>query len=1010
MAELDVGSIYATLELRTQQVNQAADDAIKKIREVGSAAGQIPMSIQEEKIVAKIQKTSTALEDQRSKVAKLGAQLDAMADQYAALEKGAGRSGDFDLAKVFPDLTAQYDKELAKMGQLQTSLRTLTREREQAAQKAVAAAQKQADAAESAAQKQDILNQKVGDKTAYANMRVGTNIAISSLRTLSTTTGGVIGNISDLISQIVMMRETMRSAATAGAVLGAGIAGVVGIAATLIVNGINQIREAEEKRQQRFAEAIDNTKRYAEELASIEKNVRVMNDATSTTEEVTQAKNALASSLEGVVVGYDKEGNAILASNKVLDEKIEKLRTTVALEREVAAAGLEKAKSEKKTLEEEVAQLESEINSKIAQIDFLKALDTKSAGDILAIDSLGEELDRLSEKWAGAKQKLIDKDSDVASAFLAAAQKEFKEYDNLSSSHKSAFDSLVLDNVHLAESEDGLAQMLKLVNAQLEDRVASDAMIAQQQAMRQAAEETAASFNGIMTSLNDLNSAYSTLREGEELSAETLYKLASTYPEINRYIEQTGDLTLNHGQILQAVFEQQQANAEQERQLQINNLENMQKSVKQEILLLEEKARTYDVLSSSALQAAVAEQLANKEQELANLQDTINQLKAASTVAKQISFGSSSKKTSGSSRNEALQNELKLLEHRKKMNQLTSGEELAWLNRLMKQYRISADERQDLEYRIYQVKQKMREEEEKALQEQIKQLDDLGSAVVSALKARYEEQKKIEQDRINESIKSWQKWEDETVAAIQGQIDALDALEKQQESEDKRAEYERNKQALELQKAYEKDLYQREMIQKEINRLDAEEQKRLEQEAREQLREQLQQQIEDARKESSAKQDALKEELDKLDDTYAELTKTAALTAEAERTMMQASQEEILQLLHSYAPEYEVAGQSLGEKLVAGFTAKMGPLGAFFDNLQARITSFNNQIAAVANQAADNFWANRAAEEARIAAQAAPTNIQMTVNFNQPVESPIETRRELEKVMQQMAVKIQQGG
>ena len=154
----------------------------------------------------------------------------------------------------------------------------------------------------------------------------------------------------------------------------------------------------------------------------------------------------------------------------------------------------------------------------------------------------------------------------------------------------------------------------------------------------------------------------------------------------------------------------------------------------------------------------------------------------------------------------------------------------------------------------------------------------------------------------------------------------------------------------------------------------------------------------------------MKEELDKLDDTYAELTKTAALTAEAERTMMQASQEEVLQLLHSYAPEYEVAGQSLGEKLVAGFTAKMGPLGAFFDSLQARITSFNNQVAAVANQAADNFWANRAAEEARIAAQAAPTNIQMTVNFNQPVDSPIETRRELEKVMQQMAVKIQQGG
>ncbi len=1009
MAELDVGSIYATLELHTQQVNQAADGAIQKIREVGTAAGQVPMSIQEEKIVAKIQKTSTALEDQRSKVAKLGAQLDAMADQYAALEKGAGRSGDFDLAKGFPALTAQYAKELSKMGQLQTSLRTLTREREQAAQKAVAAAQKQANAAESAAQKQAVLNQKVGDKTAYANMRVGTNIAISSLRTLSTTTGGAIGNISDLISQIVMMRETMRSATSAGAMLGAGIAGAVGVVANLVVTGINQIREAEEKRQQRFAEAIENTQRYAEELASIEKNVRVMNDATSTTEEVTQAKNALASSLDGVVIGYDNEGNAILASNKLLDEQIEKLRTKIQLEDQAAAAEYD---TEKKSLESK----EKEIDDKEKEIERLqRAIDgqlgavyderTKSAKKAEAEWRLPEAEKELIK----LEGELLTAQSDFTKAFLAEFKQMYKGFYDLPMEYQSAVTSIILENENVMRSENGLAQMVELVNAQLEDRVASDAMIAQQQAMRQAAEETAASFSSFMGSLNDINSAYSTLREGEELSTEALYKLAAAYPEISRYIEQTGDLTLDYGRILEEVFSQRQQQAEQDRQDRIGELEDLKIKAKQKIAMIEEEARTYDALTDAKFRSHIMDKLADAKADLDNIQNTIDQLKAASTIAKQISFGGSTKKT-GSSRNEALQNELKLLEHRKKMNQLTSEEELAWLNRLMKQYRLSADERQDLEYRIYQVKQKMREEEEKALQEQIKRLDDLGAAVVSALKARYEEQKKIEQNRINDSIKSWQKWEDETVSAIQGQIDALDDLEKQQDSADKRAEYERNKQALELQKAYEKDLYQREMIQKEINRLDAEEQKRLEQEARDQLREQLQQQIEDTRKESSAKQDALKEELNKLDDTYAELTKTAALTAEAERTMMQASQEEILQLLHSYAPEYEVAGQSLGEKLVAGFTAKMGPLGAFFDNLQARITSFNNQVAAVANQAADNFWANRAAEEARIAAQAAPTNIQMTVNFNQPVESPIEIRRELEKVMQQMAVKIQQGG
>ena len=130
----------------------------------------------------------------------------------------------------------------------------------------------------------------------------------------------------------------------------------------------------------------------------------------------------------------------------------------------------------------------------------------------------------------------MDKDSDVTRSFLAAVQKQYKEYDKLSSLQKSAFDSLVLDNAHLIGSENDVARVLELVNDQLEDRVASDAMIAQQQAMRQAAEETAASFSGFMGSLNDINSAYSTLREGEELSTEALYKLAAAYPEISRYI------------------------------------------------------------------------------------------------------------------------------------------------------------------------------------------------------------------------------------------------------------------------------------------------------------------------------------------------------------------------------------------------------------------------------------------------------------------------------------------
>lgn len=1003
MAELNVGSIYATLELKTQQVNQAAADAIKTIRGVGIAAGQIPTSIQEEKIIAKIQKANSAYEEQRRTVGRLNEAVDEYIKSVEQMSHGlaSGSRSSIDVAmQSNPKLFAELEKEEAKLGDLKHSLDSLTREREQAAQKAVAAAQKQAAATETATQSQTKLNQQMGDKTAAANMRVGTNIAISGLRTLAITANGTAGGIADIITQVVMMREAMQSAASAGATWGAAIAGVVGIAASLIVKGIEQIKQAEEERQQRFAEAIENTKQYAEELASIERNVRVMNDATSTTEEVTQAKNELASSLDGVVVGYDKEGNAILASNKLLDKQIEKLKETIRLENEVAASGYLTELQNYKNMEDERNQKASV---------YMKSIDDLKRQQILRPDlDYSESID----KWMGEISKLdaalLSQQQTVSEAFLSKFKTIYEGFYDLPSEYQNTIEAIVLENEEVMRSEDGLAQMMELVNAQLENRVASDSYISQLEKMSEAAGEVESGFNDHMTAINELASAYQTLQDGQALSAETLYSLAAAYPEINQYLQESGDLTLKGGEIVEQVYAIKANAYENERIQMLETLKAQEETLQAELQILNAKAQSYDALADAAGNAAMKERDATYAA-LSDTREAIAALQASLTATNSFSL-SGSKKTSGSSRNEALQNELKLLEHRKKMNQLTYEEELSWLNRLMKQYRMSADERQDLEYRIYQVKQKMHEEEEKALQEQIDMLDDLGSAMITALKARYEEQKKIEQDRINESIESWQKWEDETVAAIQGQIDALDDLEKQQESEDKRAEYERNKQALELQKAYEKDLYQREMIQKEINRLDAEEQKRLEQEARDQLREQLQDQIDAVREESSAKQDALKEELDKLDETYAELTSTAALTAEAEKTIMQSSQEEILQLLQSYAPDYEVAGQSLGEKLVQGFQSKVGSIEAFFDNLQSRMTAFQNQVAAVANQAADNFWASRAAEEARIASQAAPANVSMTVNFNQPVESPIEMRRELEKVMQSMAAKIQLGG
>lgn len=288
-------------------------------------------------------------------------------------------------------------------------------------------------------------------------------------------------------------------------------------------------------------------------------------------------------------------------------------------------------------------------------------------------------------------------------------------------------------------------------------------------------------------------------------------------------------------------------------------------------------------LATNALSAT----LAKNQQEYNKIQQNIKQAQARINAVKNLNvntYGNSSGR-SGSDTNTALANELKQLEHKKAIGQLNSQQEYNWLVRINNKYSKNADEQMDMEKRLYNAKKQMQADEEaantKALQaaykgienkkslgkmnsqqelrqlEQIRQkykmtaeermeleikiynlkkslkddeissINTLADAVTEALKEKYEEQRKIEEERINDSIESWQKWEDKTVTAIQGEIDALDELADKQESENKRQEYENKRQQTELQLAYEKDDYNRQQLQKELNRLDKEEAERL---------------------------------------------------------------------------------------------------------------------------------------------------------------------------------------
>lgn len=471
-------------------------------------------------------------------------------------------------------------------------------------------------------------------------------------------------------------------------------------------------------------------------------------------------------------------------------------------------------------------------------------------------------------------------------------------------------------------------------------------------------------------------------------------------------------------------------------------------------------------LATNALSAT----LAKNQQEYNKIQQNIKQAQARINAVKNLNvntYGNSSGR-SGSDTNTALANELKQLEHKKAIGQLNSQQEYNWLVRINNKYSKNADEQMDMEKRLYNAKKQMQADEEaantKALQaaykgienkkslgkmnsqqelrqlEQIRQkykmtaeermeleikiynlkkslkddeissINTLADAVTEALKEKYEEQRKIEEERINDSIESWQKWEDKTVTAIQGEIDALDELADKQESENKRQEYENKRQQTELQLAYEKDDYNRTQLQKELNRLNKEEAERLAEEQRQAQKKVLEGRIEAVKGQSQATQERLKKKLDEVGEKYDKLTDSFSLKAQAQKFIADSTQKQIVSLIKSYASDYEIAGNTIGDALYNGMKAKMDNISAYVDGVFGKIEAYQRQMANTANASADRFWASQNSPQASQKQTASKSvTVQQTVNFNRPIESPVETRRQLDRTNQALAKQISSG-
>ena len=345
-------------------------------------------------------------------------------------------------------------------------------------------------------------------------------------------------------------------------------------------------------------------------------------------------------------------------------------------------------------------------------------------------------------------------------------------------------------------------------------------------------------------------------------------------------------------------------------------------------------------------------------------------------------------------RKKALQADYDRIEHRRHLNEISLEEELAGLEEIRRKHQMTAEEIMAWEEKVYDLKKEIRERDADSI-------DQLADGVVSALEKRYEAMRDAEIERLDKSREAWEQWRDDSVAAIEDQIAALDKLADTEDEEKKSAEELRKIEKLRREVEYEQDAYNRQKLQQQLDEAVASREERLRKLELKQQKEALQEEIEKIRDQASEKIKELDGEQDAIEKAYEERLKAASLQAEAEKLLMTKSQDEIMDLLYEYVPEYDALGKSMGEKLLEGFQSKVGSITDWFRGFNDQLARMQEELAGSLNAATDRFYESRRDTAGQSGAGGAPV-VQQTVNFYEPVESPSQVARRMEDVNDQL--------
>ena len=345
-----------------------------------------------------------------------------------------------------------------------------------------------------------------------------------------------------------------------------------------------------------------------------------------------------------------------------------------------------------------------------------------------------------------------------------------------------------------------------------------------------------------------------------------------------------------------------------------------------------------------------------------------------------------------------------------------------YLNQIMKDERLSLDERKEL-YR--EELQTIRDYEQQKRDLRVESIDNTVSQLTDAITKQLEEMQEKDKEMIDKNLEEVEKWKnaridaineeyDARIEAIDKELEALNKAEEQKSRDEEDAEYEKKKKRLEDLIAFEHDATNRANYQKQLDELIADYQKTLDERAlqdkkdtleeqKDKIQEEQNAQIEAIENEAEKRKESYEQQLDELEKYYDEQIDMAQQTAEKMLLNVEDNQKQILNLLKNYGDAYEITGQSLGEKLAQGINEGVA------NNIQNVIQKIQDTIDTnIENKIKEwtkgSYSYNAGANKPQVTSKT--INVYQTNNIEQNPELPSETYRKLKNIDEQLAAQL----